>query len=713
MSKGNDKSIKYDLKFNLLEMFTMDDLNKLFKIVPELSSVCTSIQNSSILPISGSKTSSIDDPEGTNLSNYQTKINKFTFFKIIISKLKLYFEINESFILMKALSIILKEIMKIENYFMMKNDKNDNLSKNKVKAEQKSESKHENNQKLCIKYEKIKKQKFKNTITNKAIYTKNNGINNSNLTFLNNVNNPYDTIITNKKNKVYFNILDNHKKENKNEINSLFSKHEKNKDLKHVNSINLNKTERKISEINLSRSKKNLNLQKKILKTKTTSELGVKIYIDSNNSSNHSHNFSTNFVNYNNNIKEYNTISNINNNHKNKVISFSNQVKSSNLSENKNDLFNNNNNLYINIYGQKKNNNNNSYESKTIEDNNTTIEKENININYNILMNTSLLNNIETEDFDIFELDNKSNKKTLIIIGNYIFNRFGFNKIIKYSMFENWCSKVSEGYNRKNPYHTDLHAGDITQSCLVYFKAGKVNEVCKLNQLSKCALFLSCICHDYKHPGVNNNFLKDTKNILAIKYNDCSILENMHISESFKLTIDYPNCDIFSGMDPENYKQLRKEMISCVLFTDMAKHNITIDFMKEIINNNNNEKDHHQDYMDLLIHSADISNPTKKFNIYYKWAKLVVEEFFQQGDKEKELGIKCTFDRVTTTIYQNQLGFINYIEIPFFTLIAQIFPKLNFLLVNLNNNKNEVLSLQEEDKNNKEKKIMKKKKSKN
>ena len=280
-------------------------------------------------------------------------------------------------------------------------------------------------------------------------------------------------------------------------------------------------------------------------------------------------------------------------------------------------------------------------------------------------------------------------------------------------MFENWCTKISEGYNRKNPYHTDLHAGDITQSCLVYFKAGKVNEVCKLNQLSKCALFLSCICHDYKHPGVNNNFLKDTKNILAIKYNDCSILENMHISESFKLTIDYPNCDIFSGMDPENYKQLRKEMISCVLFTDMAKHNITIDFMKEIINNNNDEKDHHQDYMDLLIHSADISNPTKKFNIYYKWAKLVVEEFFQQGDKEKELGIKCTFDRVTTTIYQNQLGFINYIEIPFFTLIAQIFPKLNFLLVNLNNNKNEVLSLQEEDKNNKEKKIMKKKKSKN
>ena len=162
--------------------------------------------------------------------------------------------------------------------------------------------------------------------------------------------------------------------------------------------------------------------------------------------------------------------------------------------------------------------------------------------------------------FDIFELDRKSNKKSLYLISNYIFNRFGFNNIINYSMFENWSTKISNGYNRENPYHTDLHAGDITQSCLVYFKSGKINKICKLNQLSKCALFLSCICHDYKHPGVNNNFLKDTRNSLAIKYNDTSILENMHISESFKLTIDNPDCNIFSGLNSENYNKLRKEI---------------------------------------------------------------------------------------------------------------------------------------------------------
>ena len=109
--------------------------------------------------------------------------------------------------------------------------------------------------------------------------------------------------------------------------------------------------------------------------------------------------------------------------------------------------------------------------------------------------------------------------------------------------------------------------------------------------------------------------------------------------------------------------------------------------------------------MNLLIHSADISNPTKKFDIYWKWAELVVEEFFRQGDKEKELGLKCTFDRETTTKYQNQLGFINNIAIPFYSLFVSSFPKLKFLMDNINYNKNEISALQEKNRDKETKKI--------
>ena len=102
--------------------------------------------------------------------------------------------------------------------------------------------------------------------------------------------------------------------------------------------------------------------------------------------------------------------------------------------------------------------------------------------------------------------------------------------------------------------------------------------------------------------------------------------------------------------------------------------------------------------MNLLIHSADISNPTKKFDIYWGWAEAIVEEFFQQGDKEKELGLKCSFDRENMTVCQNQIGFIDYVEIPFYSLFVEYFPKLKFLLNNLNNNKKKILAIQEKEK---------------
>ena len=107
--------------------------------------------------------------------------------------------------------------------------------------------------------------------------------------------------------------------------------------------------------------------------------------------------------------------------------------------------------------------------------------------------------------------------------------------------------------------------------------------------------------------------------------------------------------------------------------------------------------------MNLLIHSADISNPTKKFNIYWKWAKLVVEEFWAQGDKEKNLNLVCSCDREKVTIYQSQLGFINFIEIPYFSLFAELNTKMKFFYDNLLNNKNILLSMQEKEKEKKEK----------
>ena len=207
------------------------------------------------------------------------------------------------------------------------------------------------------------------------------------------------------------------------------------------------------------------------------------------------------------------------------------------------------------------------------------------------------------------------------------------------------------------------------------------------------------MCHDFKHGGLNNNFLRLTKDKLAIRYNDISILENMHISEAFKLMNTNPECDLFSGVDKKLYEKMRKQMISCVLSTDMANHKGHINFMKTVISQKNDKNEDSQEYMNLLIHAADVSNPTKPFNIYFKWAKLVVEEFCQQGDKEKALGLECTCDRKTVNLSKNQIGFIDYVVEEFVSNYIKVFPSLKFLHDNLVKNRELFVNYKEESDN--------------
>ena len=320
--------------------------------------------------------------------------------------------------------------------------------------------------------------------------------------------------------------------------------------------------------------------------------------------------------------------------------------------------------------------------------------------------NLNYFNNIDEKTFDIFEFEKKvGTENTLVLISKYIYNYFNFTDLVNQTKYDNWCDKIAKGYNRINFYHNDLHAADITQTSYIYFKFGLIHEIAKLDTFDILAVFMSCICHDYKHPGVNNNYLIDTNNNIALSYNDLSVLENMHISEAFKLMHSDTNCNVFEGFDKDKYKKIRKQMIQCVLSTDMSKHSLLVDFLKKCLKEDYKpEENDKQDYMNIVIHTADISNPTKVFDVYFKWAKLVVEEFYLQGDKEKKLGLKCTCDRDKVTIYRNQIGFIDFIELPFFSLIVKVFPKLDFLLENLNNNKQTILKLEEENKNKQENK---------
>ena len=55
------------------------------------------------------------------------------------------------------------------------------------------------------------------------------------------------------------------------------------------------------------------------------------------------------------------------------------------------------------------------------------------------------------------------------------------------------------------------------------------------SKLDLFLLFFSCIIHDYKHPGLNSQYLVATKHDIALNYSDKQTLERFHVAEVFKL----------------------------------------------------------------------------------------------------------------------------------------------------------------------------------
>ena len=47
--------------------------------------------------------------------------------------------------------------------------------------------------------------------------------------------------------------------------------------------------------------------------------------------------------------------------------------------------------------------------------------------------------------------------------------------------------------------------------------------------------------------------------------------------------------------------------------------------------------------MELIIHASDISNPLKIWSCAFEWNTRVLDEFWRQGDKERELGIPISY----------------------------------------------------------------------
>ena len=319
---------------------------------------------------------------------------------------------------------------------------------------------------------------------------------------------------------------------------------------------------------------------------------------------------------------------------------------------------------------------------------------------------------IVSKTFNIFELKKIIGYENVLpLMGRIILDTFGLDndKIMNTDKLDNFLVSIQEQYYKTTLYHNSMHGADVTQMVSLFFLNSNAEEVCETNVLDLLGILIASLGHDLGHPGLTNNFQINSYSKMAITYNDQSCLENFHTCKLFK-TLRTSENDIFDKLNVQEYKTIRKRMISEILATDMANHGKIMTVIKSKITqnlmDNNNDKnakfqllsgnpktkfEEQQSLLDLLIHSADLGHNAKLFKISLKWVSLLSEEFWLQGDKEKSMKLPVSFlcDRSNYNIPQSQIGFIKGFIIPTFECVVQMFPTLKFTMDNAQKNLDE------------------------
>ncbi|XP_010898368.3 cAMP-specific 3',5'-cyclic phosphodiesterase 4C isoform X4 [Esox lucius] len=284
------------------------------------------------------------------------------------------------------------------------------------------------------------------------------------------------------------------------------------------------------------------------------------------------------------------------------------------------------------------------------------------------------LDDLNKWGLNIFRLAEFSNNRPLSCIMFAIFQERDLLKTFRIPVdtFVTYVMTLEDHYHANVAYHNSLHAADVTQSTHVLLSTPALDAV--FTDLEILAALFAAAIHDVDHPGVSNQFLINTNSELALMYNDESVLENHHLAVGFKL-LHEENCDIFQNLSKRQRQSLRKLVIDMVLATDMSKHMGLLADLKTMVETKKVTSsgvlllDHYTDRIQVLrnmVHCADLSNPTKPLAVYREWTERIMEEFFRQGDKERERGMEISpmCDKHTASVEKSQVGFIDYIVHP-------------------------------------------------
>jgi hypothetical protein len=224
------------------------------------------------------------------------------------------------------------------------------------------------------------------------------------------------------------------------------------------------------------------------------------------------------------------------------------------------------------------------------------------------------------------------------------------------------------------PYHNEEHAADVVQStAAMLLMVPPLLEAIPMEE--RLAVLVAAAGHDVGHPGRNNNFMVNTRDALAVRYNDRCVLENHHAACTVELATQH--FDVTAGLTAAQAARFRAVVTTLVLGTDMAHHRRCVADLEAVAQAgitaaHLDDPAQRLELISAVMHAADISNSAKPSrDSVLLWTDRVMEEFAAQGAEEIARGLPVSPGcGANPDLPKAQLFFIDVLCLPLYRALA-------------------------------------------
>ena len=278
-----------------------------------------------------------------------------------------------------------------------------------------------------------------------------------------------------------------------------------------------------------------------------------------------------------------------------------------------------------------------------------------------------------------------------------LFRRFRLSP----TAFADFVADTATHYN-ENPFHNFAHCFMVAHQCWLFLRDDATRAL--LLEIDHLALLLAAICHDVEHPGTTNSYQVATGSVLALRYNDTSVLESHHAAVGFTTL---QRSRVLATLGAEELQCLRRTFVAAVLATDMANHKQLLAKVAAAVASGSAEEEpaevnpsarrmsiarqpvaggsfarrqpeERQLLVAFLLHCADLGNPLRPWNLSERIAVELQREFEAQAARERAAGLPVSVMLAATDEAKSklELGFLEYVVQPLYVTLAAVVPRL-------------------------------------